>query len=86
MELIPPSDEVSTPFLVAILGHLPLPLFSFSAARDREMLTTAYFMEYFCLLGLTWAKLSSSWNWALLQLICIKLINKKVSLYYANCS
>ena len=34
-------------------------------------------------LGLSWTKLSSSWNWALLQLICIKLMNKKVSLYYA---
>ena len=35
-------------------------------------------------LGLSWAKLRSSWNWALLQLICIKLIKKNVLLYYAS--
>ena len=27
-------------------------------------------------LGLYWAKLSSSWDWTLLHLICIKLMNK----------
>ena len=31
-----------------------------------------------------WAKLSSSWDLALLQLICIKWMNKEVSLYYAS--
>ena len=28
-------------------------------------------------LGLNWAKLSSSWDWALLQSTCIKLMSKK---------
>ena len=30
--------------------------------------------------GLSWAKLSSSWDWSLLQLTCIKLMKKKYKL------